>query len=75
MKEQNAHVWIWMENTLLQKAVYTPKDRTLVVYNENDEVIIRRRGITPEQLASLKVLFLHLSAKRIDGKKEPFTYL
>jgi hypothetical protein len=75
MKEQNAHVWIWMENDFLQKAVYTPRDQTLVIYNEKDEVIIRRKMITPEQLASLKVLFLHLNAKRIDGKKEPFTYL
>jgi hypothetical protein len=75
MKEKNSHIWIWIENNLLQKAVYTQKDQTLVVYNENDEIVIRRTGITPEQLASLEILFIHLSAKRIDGKKEPFTYL
>jgi hypothetical protein len=75
MKNKNTRVWIWMEEYAVQKAVYNPGNRTLIVYNEQDEIILKRTGISLKQLPSLEALFFHFGAKRIDGQKEPFTYL
>jgi hypothetical protein len=55
--------------------VYNSMDYTLIVYNERDEIILKHTGIISEQLTRLEVLFLTIGAKRIDGHKEPFTYL
>ena len=75
MNTKNLHIWIWLQENTVNKAVYNTTERTLIVYNEHDEIILKRTGITPEQLTALEVLFLHLGAKRLDGHKEPFTYL
>jgi hypothetical protein len=75
MNTKNARIWLWLQENILHKAVYSPMDRILIVYNEHDEIILKRTGITPEQLTSLEEIFLQLGAKRIDGHKEPFTYL
>lgn len=75
MINRNARIWIWLQELELYKAVYNPDDRTLIIYNERSEIILKRTGITPEQLIQLEVLFLSLGAKRIDGQQEPFTIL
>ena len=75
MNPKNIRIWIWLQENTVNKAVYNPTDRTLIVYNEHDEIILKRTGITAEQLNALEALFLQLGAKRIDGHKEPFTYL
>jgi hypothetical protein len=72
---KNARIWIWLQETELYKAVYNPNNQTLVVTNERDEIVLRRTGITQEQLTQLEVLFLSLGAKRMDGHQEPFTIL
>jgi len=75
MNNKTQHVWIWLQENMLHKAVYNTKDNTLTVYNEHDEIILKRTGITPEQLSKLEQLFISIGAKRLDGHKEPFTYL
>ena len=75
MTTKNLRIWIWLQENSVNKAVYNTTDRTLIVYNEHDEIILKRTGITAEQLNALEALFLQLGAKRIDGHKEPFTYL
>jgi hypothetical protein len=75
MNSKNLRIWVWLQDDTLNKAVYNPANQTLIVYNEKDEIIQKRMGITPEQLTALEVLFLQLGAKRLDGHKEPYTYL
>jgi hypothetical protein len=75
MTNKNTRIWIWLQENELHKAVYNPTDCTIIVYNERDEIILKHTGITSEQLTRLEKLFLTIGAKRIDGHKEPFTYL
>jgi hypothetical protein len=72
---KTTHVWIWMQENCLHKAVYSVNDQTLIVYNEREEIILKRNGVTPEQFLRLEALFISIGAKRLDGHKEPFTYL
>jgi len=71
----NSRIWLWLQDHELYKAVYNPGTQTLIVTNERDEIILRRTGITQEQLTQLEVLFLRLGAKRMDDHQEPFTIL
>ena len=75
MVNKNLRIWIWLQENELYKAVYSSTDCTLIVTNERDEIILQHMGITSEQLNRLEVLFLTIGAKRMDGHKEPFTYL
>ena len=69
------HVWIWMQDDGLYKVIYSANDRTLIVYNERDERILIRDGVTPAQFRRLQTRIVAHGAKRLDGRKEPFTYL
>lgn len=75
MVTTHAHIWVWMQENELYKAVYVPAKRTLTVSNERDEIILQYKGISVQQLARVEFLFVQLGAKKMDGHKEPFTYL
>ncbi len=75
MAEKNTCIWVWLQDTEIYKAVYRQLDRTFIVLNSQDEVILTYRGLTLEQLQKLQALFARIGAKQIDNKKEPFTYL
>jgi hypothetical protein len=75
MRKKNLRIWIWLQETVLHKAVYNPTTRTLSVYNQEDSIVLRRTGISAKQLASLEVVFSHLGAKRLDRDRTPFVYL
>ena len=75
MMNTHAHIWVWLQDNELYKAVYMPANRTLTVSNERDEIIIQYKGISFQQLARVEHLFVQLGAKKMDGRKEPFTYL
>jgi hypothetical protein len=75
MEHKNQHVWVWFQDSELYKAVYRSTDSTLIVFNENDEIILTYTGITAEQLQELETLFARIGAKHLDNRTEPFTYL
>jgi hypothetical protein len=75
MKNTKERIWIWLQDNELYKAVYNPTDRTFLVLNERDEILIKYTGLTAEQLTRLEMLFVHIGAKHLDGHTEPFTYL
>jgi hypothetical protein len=75
MENKNLRIWIWLQDNELHKAVYNPTSNCLIICNQHDEIILKRTGITPEQLTQLEVLFLRLGAKRMDDHNQPFTYL
>ena len=72
---KNVRIWMWLHENSVLKAVYNQKDNTLTVYNEQDQILLRRTGITAEIIVKIEVSFSAIGAKRVDGHKEPFTYL
>jgi len=71
----NTRIWIWLQENSVFKAVYTPNDDTLTIYNEQEQILLRRTGITPAILVKIEQMFSAMGARRIDNHKEPFTYL
>jgi len=68
-------IWIWMHNDKLLKAVLIEHEGSLSMYDDEDQLIFTRKGLTPEDVRSVKYLLSMIGAKRIDDKKEPFVYL
>jgi hypothetical protein len=75
MNNKHQKIWIWLQDNELYKAIYDPLDQIVTISNERNEILLKRTGVTPELLIQLELVFTALGAKRIDGHKEPFTYL
>lgn len=75
MVEKNARIWVWLQDSEVYKAVFRQMDRTLIVYNSQDEVIFTYTRLSLEQLEELQALFARIGAKQIDNRTEPFIYL
>jgi len=75
MTNKTMKLWLWIYNNKLMKAVACPEEGTLTIYDDEDHVLIRRTGLTIGQIKTIEVAFTTNGAKRIDGHREPFTYL
>ena len=75
LNKNDSKIWIWIQDNKLFKAVCNPLERSLTIYNENDEILVQRKGLTPNQIKTIEIVFSKKGAKRIDGNQEPFTYL
>jgi len=67
-------VWFWVYNDRIMKAVSCPEDGTLTVYDENDNILIKRTGLTPAQIKKIEITLANPGTKQLGGK-EPFTFL
>ena len=69
-------IWLWLYNGRLLKAICRPEEGTITIYDEYDNVLLKRTGLSPAQIKKIEITFSSAEAKRIDGhNKEPFTYL
>lgn len=75
MANTNERIWLLLQDAELYKVVYRSTDRTLLVYNSKDDLLLTYSGITAEQLQQLEMLFAKIGAKKLDNRSEPFTYL
>ena len=75
MVNKNVKTWIWMQNNRLLKAVLNQNTGTLSIYDEYDNILLRRMGLTKQQIKNIEIIFSNHCIKRVDGHREPFTYL
>ena len=57
------------------KAISNKDTGTLTIYNENDEILLRRTGLTKQQVKKIEVYLANYGLKQVDENQEPFTYL
>ena len=75
MTKTNAKIWIWVQYNRILKAISNQNTGTLTIYNENDKILLRRTGLTKQQIKKIEILLSNYGIKRVDDHKEPFTYL
>lgn len=71
--KKDIKIWFWMQNKKIFKAISNEEAGTLTIYDECDNIILRRTGLSKQQVQKLVCCNLHL--KSINDHKEPFTYL
>jgi len=75
MVAKNVKVWMWVYNGKVIKAISCPEDGTFTIYDEHDNILIKRTGLTLAQIKKIEVTLSASGIKRMDGHREPFTYL
>jgi hypothetical protein len=75
MTPKNIKIWIWIQNNRLLKAIVNKETGTLTIYNQHDSVLLKRTGLTRQQMKKIEIGLSHSNLKSVDENQEPFTYL
>jgi hypothetical protein len=75
MSTTNVKIWIWLCNGRIFKAIARPAEGTLTIYDEYDNILVKRTGLTPAHMKQIECFLSASGAKRVDEHREPFTYL
>jgi hypothetical protein len=75
MGKKSSKIWIWIQNNRMLKAVSNENTGTLTIYDEYDKVLLRRTGLSRQQVKKLELIFSNHCIKKIGDQSEPFTYL
>jgi hypothetical protein len=75
MKKKNKSIWIWLQNGKLVKAILCADEGTLKIYNENDNLILRRTGLNKLQVKQIEKTIIKYGAKKLSEHAEPFKFL
>jgi len=75
MIKKNGKTWIWMQNNRLLKAVINQNTGTLTIYDEYDNILLRRIGLTRKQIKNIEIIFSNYCENKVGDHREPFTYL
>ncbi|MFH1101336.1 MAG: hypothetical protein V1726_04800 [Methanobacteriota archaeon] len=75
MSTRTVRIWLLVYNDRLLKAISCPEDGTLIIYDEYDNVLIKRMGLTPAQIKKIEITIAASGAKQLDGPNEPINYL
>ena len=75
MTNKGVKIWIWVQNNRILKAISNQEAGTITIYDECDTIILRRTGLSKQQIKTIELIFATYSISRVNDKKEPFTYL
>ena len=75
MTTKNVNIWIWLQNGKIIKAISSVDDGTIMIYDENDNLILKRTGLTRLQVKKIENNILRYGAKRLNQHAEPFRFL
>jgi len=75
MIAKNTNIWIWLENGKIFKAISSVDEGTIRIYDENDNLIMKRTGLTRFQVKQIEINFLIYGAKKLSQHAEPFKFL
>ena len=75
MLRKNTKIWIWIQNNRLLKAISNQDTGTLTIYDEWDNILLKRTGLTRQQVKKIEICLSSQRVKQIDDHREPFTYL
>ena len=75
MTAKNVNIWIWLQNGKIVKAISSVDDGTIKIYDEHDNLILKRTGLTKFQVKKIENNILKYGAKRLNQHAEPFRFL
>lgn len=75
MIKKNTRIWIWLQENKVLKAVLNVDEGTMSIYDENDNLILRRTGLTINKVKEIEINLIRYGAKRLSEHQEPFKFL
>lgn len=71
----NTHIWIWLQNRSIMKAILDTEEGILRIFDENDNLVLKRTGLNKQLIKQIEVCIIRYGAKRLDAHEEPFKFL
>jgi len=75
MTTKNVNIWIWLQNGKIIKAISSVEKGTIRIFDENDNMILKRTGLTRLQVKKIENNILRYGAKKLNQHAEPFRFL
>ena len=75
MTQKNVNIWIWLQNNKVMKAIINFDEGSVKIYDENDNLILRRTGLNKLQVKQVENYILEYGAKKLSKSAEPFKFL
>ena len=71
----NINIWIWLQNNKILKAILNVGEGIVRVYDENDNLVLKRTGLTKTQIKQIEDCIIKYGAKKLNKHAEPFRFL
>jgi hypothetical protein len=75
MISKNVNIWIWLQNASIMKAIICLEEGTIKIYDENDNLILKRTGLNRVKIKEIEETIIKYGAKKLDKQAEPFKFL
>ena len=75
MTGKNVHIWIWLQEGKMMKAILDLDTCILKILDEDDNLILKRTGLNKKQVKEVEECIIKYGAKRLDGHTQSFRYL
>jgi len=75
MNQKQVNIWIWVQKDRILKAISCTEDGTVRIYDEHDNLIMKRTGLNKFQVKQIEINFQKYGAKKLDKEAEPFRFL
>jgi hypothetical protein len=75
MTKNGQNIWLWLQSGRVTKAILNFDDGTIKIYDENDNLILKRTGLSRFQIKQVEDTIIKYGAKRLDKHAEPFKFL
>jgi hypothetical protein len=75
MSNKKVNIWVWIQNGKVIKAISCVDSGTIKIYDENDNLILKRNGLTRIQVKQIEDNILRYGAKKLSQHTGPFRYL
>jgi hypothetical protein len=75
MISKNVNIWIWLQNQNLMKAIICSDEGTIKIFDENDNLILKRTGLSRIKIKEIEETIIKYGAKKLSKQAEPFKFL
>ena len=75
MANKKVNIWVWIQNNRVIKAISCVDEGTIKIYDENDNLILNRTGLTRIQVKQIENNILRYGAKKLSQHAGPFRFL
>ena len=75
MISKNVNIWIWLQNESIIKAIICSEEGSIKIYDENDNLILKRTGLSRIKIKEIEETIIKYGAKKLDKHAEPFKFL
>ncbi len=72
---KNVNIWIWLQNNNIIKVISNVEDGTIKIYDECNNLILKRTGLTQIQVKQIENNIVKYGAKKLNRHQDAFHYL